>query len=119
MEKSSDKARWSSPTAIVCCFAFAKLLIHFISNRQYGYFRDELYFLACGEHLDWGFVDHAPMRIKLSHKFFICSSNIRSHSLLIKVKQQLESMRLGSTLVYPTTRCETSLNNRESRTQLR
>src|SRR5690349_21502675 len=28
---------------------------------RYGYFRDELYFLACTEHLDWGYVDHAPL----------------------------------------------------------
>lgn len=28
---------------------------------RYGYFRDELYFLDCGRHLDWGYVDHAPM----------------------------------------------------------
>jgi len=52
---------WSSPLAIAGWLALAKLLIHFLTNGQYGYFRDELYFLACGEHLDWGYVDHAPM----------------------------------------------------------
>ena len=38
-----------------------KLLIHAALSGRYGYFRDELYFLDCGRHLDWGYVDHAPM----------------------------------------------------------
>ena len=28
---------------------------------HYGYFRDALYYLACGEHLDWGYVDQPPL----------------------------------------------------------
>jgi len=39
----------------------AKLLTHVVLAGRYGYFRDELYFLDCGRHLDWGYVDHAPM----------------------------------------------------------
>lgn len=38
-----------------------KLLIHAALSGRYGYFRDELYFLDCGRHLDWGYVDHAPL----------------------------------------------------------
>jgi hypothetical protein len=38
-----------------------KLLIHAALAGRYGYFRDELYFLDCGRHLDWGYVDHAPL----------------------------------------------------------
>lgn len=39
----------------------AKLLIHLLTGGRYGYFRDELYFLACGRHLAWGYVDMAPL----------------------------------------------------------
>ena len=39
----------------------AKLLVHLVTAGRYGYFRDELYFLDCGRHLDWGYVDCAPL----------------------------------------------------------
>ena len=45
----------------VYSLAALAVLIHFVFNRQYGYFRDELYYSACGEHLAWGYVDHAPL----------------------------------------------------------
>jgi len=46
---------------LVATLAGAKLLIHLLLSNRYGYFRDELYFLDCGRHLSWGYVDHAPM----------------------------------------------------------
>jgi hypothetical protein len=39
----------------------AKLLLHLPGLFRYGYFRDELYFLDCARHLDWGYVDCAPL----------------------------------------------------------
>lgn len=37
-------------------------LVFFVATAPgYGIFRDELYYLACGQHLDWGYVDHPPM----------------------------------------------------------
>ncbi len=39
----------------------AKLAVHLALVGRYGYFRDELYFLDCGRHLDFGYVDHAPL----------------------------------------------------------
>src|SRR5438477_1220640 len=45
----------------VYLLAALAVLVHFLFNSQYGYFRDELYYAACGEHLAWGYVDHAPL----------------------------------------------------------
>ena len=40
----------------------AKLLLHLLTSvRHYGYFRDELYYLDMARHLDWGYVDAAPL----------------------------------------------------------
>ena len=40
----------------------AKLLLHILTSvRHYGYFRDELYYLDMARHLDWGYVDAAPL----------------------------------------------------------
>ena len=53
--------KWLSPLAIGAYFALFKLLLHFAFNSNYGFFRDELYFIACGEHLAFGYPDHAPL----------------------------------------------------------
>jgi len=47
--------------AIAVCFALTACVIHFLFNGGYGYFRDELYYAACGQHLAWGYVDQAPL----------------------------------------------------------
>ncbi len=49
-----------SDIAILIALALLKLLIHFLFNGQYGYFRDELYYMACGENLAFGYVDQPP-----------------------------------------------------------
>src|ERR1700730_9123914 len=57
-----DREKWSeSEQAVAVCFAIAACLVHFLWNGRYGYFRDELYYAVCGQHLAWGFVDQAPL----------------------------------------------------------
>jgi hypothetical protein len=45
----------------VWAIAALALVLFVLTARGYGYFRDELYYLACGEHLEFGYVDHPPL----------------------------------------------------------
>jgi len=56
-----DSGRLTSGPAIVAFLAAFKLLLHLATSGVYGLFIDELYFLACGEHLAWGYVDLSPL----------------------------------------------------------
>lgn len=49
---SRDVVAWS--------FAGLTLLFHLATIQGYGYFRDELYYLANAEHLGFGYVEHPP-----------------------------------------------------------
>ena len=46
---------------LVVAIALIKLLLHCIFNNRYDYFRDEFDYLACGNHLAWGYVDQPPL----------------------------------------------------------
>jgi hypothetical protein len=59
--KSAVVRLFGHPVAVAGWFALAGLFLHVLTNGGYGFFRDELYYLDCGEHLDWGYVDHAPL----------------------------------------------------------
>lgn len=52
---------------LICAFATTTFLIHLATDGRYGYFRDELYFLDAAHHLDWGYVDFAPLTAWLLH----------------------------------------------------
>jgi dolichyl-phosphate-mannose-protein mannosyltransferase len=52
---------WTSGTAIVLYVALVRIVLYAIAGPNYGYFRDELYYLACGEHPAWGYVDQPPL----------------------------------------------------------
>jgi len=52
-------------TRMLLAFAVAKIALHLTAITRYGYFRDELYYLASTEHLAWGYVEHPPLSIAL------------------------------------------------------
>jgi hypothetical protein len=45
----------------VYLIALGYLALHLATSTRYGYFRDALYYLACSEHLDFGYVDQPPL----------------------------------------------------------
>jgi hypothetical protein len=49
--------------ALIALVYFA---LHMATASRYGYFRDALYYLACAQHLDWGYVDHPPLIVALA-----------------------------------------------------
>jgi hypothetical protein len=67
-----EKRPWlKSSMALICAIALAKFLFHLYFNNRYGYFRDEFDYIACGNHLAWGYVDQPPLIPFLIH---ICRS---------------------------------------------
>ena len=52
---------------VLSALALLAFLVHIIVNATtaYGFFRDELYYVACTEHLAFGYVDQPPLSILL------------------------------------------------------
>ncbi|MBN2362708.1 glycosyltransferase family 39 protein [candidate division WOR-3 bacterium] len=62
--ETAGKAR-SSNWVTIFVMAVLALTVLIIANTigGYGYFRDELYYIACSKHLDAGYVDQPPLSI--------------------------------------------------------
>lgn len=45
--------------------ALLQLAVQIIFHARYGYFRDELYYIACSNHLAFGYVDQPPLSIAI------------------------------------------------------
>ena len=58
--------------------ALATFGLHLVGNPHYGYFRDELYLIICGQHPQWGYVDQPPVAPLLA-----AGSQIFGHSLVL------------------------------------
>ncbi len=62
---SVNRAADRGDLTALALIAFAKLVFHLATSSGYGIFRDELYYLACADHLALGYVDHPPLSILL------------------------------------------------------
>ena len=49
---------WTRPSVVL---GLVTVLIHLVFNAGYGIFRDEVYFIVCGQRLAWGYVDQPPL----------------------------------------------------------
>jgi dolichyl-phosphate-mannose-protein mannosyltransferase len=61
MEAERPPIAWGSLVLV----AGAILALHALCLTQYGWFRDELYYLSCSHRLAWGYVDQPPLSIAL------------------------------------------------------
>src|ERR1700726_1099887 len=56
---STENSRF--PLLVPTIIPAVYFLAHMATATRYGYFRDALYYLACSEHLAWGYVDQPPL----------------------------------------------------------
>jgi 4-amino-4-deoxy-L-arabinose transferase-like glycosyltransferase len=59
--ETRQRSPFTSGIAIIVYVALVRMVLYFFAGPNYGYFRDELYYLACGEHPAWGYVDQPPL----------------------------------------------------------
>src|ERR1700757_2498403 len=69
------KRTHSNESALIAVFSAIALLVHLLTNGRYGYFRDELYYIACGRHLAFGYVDQPPLSILLLRRSEVLFGN--------------------------------------------
>ena len=78
MTSGGERAR-GVRSSIPAALALATLALHLATSGRYAMFRDEFYYVACGRHLDWGYVDHPPLIALLAR----ASAMIGAHSLTL------------------------------------
>src|SRR5271170_7677978 len=64
---SKDRSFLANGMLIVIAIALGKFIFHCYFNNQRDYFRDEFDYMACGNHLAWGYVDQPPLIPFLIH----------------------------------------------------
>src|SRR5437764_11442879 len=62
---AATQKRSGSELTLIILFSVVALVVHLLTIGRYGYFRDELYYIACGRHLAFRYVDQPPLSILL------------------------------------------------------
>jgi dolichyl-phosphate-mannose--protein O-mannosyl transferase len=89
------RQRVTPDVALLLSLGFIAFLIQVLANAlvDYGYFRDELYYIACAEHLDTGYVDQPPFSI-----YLLALSRMLFGDLLVALRL-LPAMAAGANVV--------------------
>jgi hypothetical protein len=70
-ETIPEKPHRFTGSQVAWSFGALAFLLQMTFNGRYGYFRDELYYIACSNHLAFGYVDLAPLVAWLTRVFRI------------------------------------------------
>ncbi|HKR65708.1 MAG TPA: glycosyltransferase family 39 protein [Thermoanaerobaculia bacterium] len=96
----------------ILSLAAIKFLLHLYTSGSYHYFRDELYYIACGRHLDWGYVDHPPLVALYARFGELLGPSLRGFRLLATIAGALRivltgvlTARIGGTRVAQAVAC--------------
>jgi hypothetical protein len=65
LKKAQASSILSSALPIPVILALLQFALQTIFHGNYGYFRDELYYIACSKHLAFGYVDQPPLSIAI------------------------------------------------------
>ncbi len=65
MKLKKYPAFFCSQYMLIAYVSLLALVLHLIAIQGFGYFRDELYYIACSQHIAFGYVDHPPFSILL------------------------------------------------------
>jgi 4-amino-4-deoxy-L-arabinose transferase-like glycosyltransferase len=57
----AKKAFRLSDLQLLILLAVIRMIIHIVTNGQYGFHRDALAFLDNGRHLSWGYIEYPPL----------------------------------------------------------
>ncbi|HWM91489.1 MAG TPA: glycosyltransferase family 39 protein [Thermoanaerobaculia bacterium] len=60
-DQVASRPRAQDGRGLLTIIALLSAALHLVTIDAYGWFRDELYYIACGEHLAFGYVDHPPL----------------------------------------------------------
>jgi hypothetical protein len=61
VENVVPKSSRTRGTVLLLGLALTDFVAHMLVSTNYGYFRDELYYIAAGRHLSLGYVDFPPL----------------------------------------------------------
>ena len=61
IESATTKSSRTGTTALLLSLALVDFVAHMLVSDNYGYFRDELYYIEAGRHLSFGYVDFPPL----------------------------------------------------------
>jgi len=62
MIQGNKRSFWFTGREPWLVLGLATLVIHLIFNGGYGIFRDELYFIVCGDQSAWGYVENCYLK---------------------------------------------------------